>query len=71
MAAKLEGSQKYVEQEPCIVKDPRYRAGRKLVISGKAQEGAVDIFATLLEVRKRVNLNLSLFVSEIIPHRLH
>jgi hypothetical protein len=33
--------------------DPCFKAGRTLIQSGRANEGAVDIFATLLEVRGR------------------
>lgn len=40
MATELEG--------PIIVKDPRFRAGSKLITTGRA-EGAIDMFATLLE----------------------
>lgn len=34
---------------PIMTRDPRFAAGRKLVERGMADEGAVDIFATLLE----------------------
>ena len=34
---------------PVVVRDPRFQAGRSLVQKGLAQEGAVEIFATLLE----------------------
>ncbi|KAL3909053.1 MAG: hypothetical protein SGILL_008242 [Bacillariaceae sp.] len=34
---------------PIVTRDPRFAAGRKLVERGMADEGAVDIFATLLE----------------------
>jgi tetratricopeptide (TPR) repeat protein len=34
---------------PTILKDPRFRAGYKLITSGRAGEGAIDVFATLLE----------------------
>jgi tetratricopeptide (TPR) repeat protein len=34
---------------PTVTKDPRFQAGRKLVERGMADQGAVDIFATLLE----------------------
>jgi tetratricopeptide (TPR) repeat protein len=34
---------------PIVTRDPRFAAGRKLVERGMAEEGAVDIFATLLE----------------------
>ena len=36
-------------KSPVTLKDPRYRAGYRLIISGRAGEGAIDIFATLLE----------------------
>jgi hypothetical protein len=38
---------------PPVTRDPRFKAGRSLIQSGRANEGAVDIFATLLEVRSR------------------
>jgi tetratricopeptide (TPR) repeat protein len=34
---------------PTILKDPRFMAGRSLLQRGLAKEGAIDIFATLLE----------------------
>lgn len=34
---------------PIITKDPRFLAGRTLVQTGRSTEGAIDIFATLLE----------------------
>ena len=34
---------------PVVVRDPRFQAGRKLVQQGLAQEGAIEIFATLVE----------------------
>ncbi|KAL3912269.1 MAG: hypothetical protein SGILL_006950, partial [Bacillariaceae sp.] len=34
---------------PIVTRDPRFLAGRKLIERGMATEGAVDIFATLLE----------------------
>jgi hypothetical protein len=34
---------------PIITKDPRFQAGRTLVQTGRTTEGAIDIFATLLE----------------------
>ena len=45
---------------PPVARDPRFKAGRTLIQTGRANEGAVDIFATLLEVRRsdleRINL---------------
>jgi hypothetical protein len=38
-----------VHSSPKIVSDPRFRAGRALVQIGKAADGAVSIFASLLE----------------------
>ena len=37
------------QQPPIITKDPRFLAGRTLVQTGRSAEGAIDIFATLLE----------------------
>lgn len=34
---------------PTVLKDPRFRAGTKLITSGRAGEGAIDIFGLLLE----------------------
>lgn len=39
----------YQMTPPIITKDPRFLAGRTLVKSGRTTEGAIDIFATLLE----------------------
>jgi len=35
---------------PPVTRDPRFKAGRTLIHSGRSNDGAVDIFATLLEV---------------------
>lgn len=35
---------------PPVTRDPRFKAGRILIQTGRANEGAVNIFATLLEV---------------------
>ena len=34
---------------PTVVADPRFRAGRRLVESGRAHFGAVEMFGTLCE----------------------
>lgn len=35
---------------PPVTRDPRFIAGRTLIQTGRANEGALEIFATLLEV---------------------
>ena len=47
---------------PPVVRDPRFKAGRTLIQSGRANEGAVEIFATLLEVSNLVLIVMSLSV---------
>jgi hypothetical protein len=42
---ELEG----VQGAPSVTKDPRFRAGRALVESGKVDDGGIEMFATLLE----------------------
>lgn len=37
------------DTEPNVVNDPRFRAGRKIIQSGKAGENAIQLFATLVE----------------------
>ena len=43
-------------EQPSILSDPRFRAGRSLIMSGKLEE-ATAMFGNLLEVRYLCNKN--------------
>lgn len=64
--ASVGGSNTGGDGSPPVTRDPRFKAGRTLVQTGRATEGAVNMFATLLEVRTkgRQRRGASLLVDE-------
>ena len=42
-------SQQQIQPAPSITSDPRYRAARRLISSGRSADGAIEMLATLVE----------------------